>query len=381
MPSERPQQPRASLTLTMPGCNTDVAAGAHKTYETNETHDIQEIRLSHGQEASSMRTVYGIGICKGGQGKSTTVSTLARLCALYGARVLVIDLAQPGSCSASLRDLWPTTEHVDLANALLAWRALPPGESPSAREARRILGDGGLPIALASQPSWSGGSVQIMPWDDLLGDAAAFLQSEQVLRGLIAALGDSIDITLIDLPAESGPLLVTALAATDRVLMPLVAEAPSLEGIDAMLRLMTKVREAGRHIELAGILMTRCDPKNRRVFDIWQTLVQAEPIEGELLSRKILPFAVRHIEFYEQAFRYGEPIWERTGNPSHWGAYVLLAEWLLRDAGLDHLAANRRGPAILPPDTRILDLSALVLNDPEVPLADFERAHLAQPHD
>ena len=44
-----------------------------------------------------MHTVYGVGIRKGGQGKSTTVSTLARLCALYGARVLVIDLAQPGS--------------------------------------------------------------------------------------------------------------------------------------------------------------------------------------------------------------------------------------------------------------------------------------------
>ncbi|HET9980208.1 MAG TPA: hypothetical protein VFQ32_07180, partial [Ktedonobacterales bacterium] len=137
---------------------------------------------------------------------------------------------------------------------------------------------------------------------------------------------------------------------------------------------------AGHPIELAGLLMTRCEPKNRRVFDIWQTLVQAEQVEGEPLSRKLLPFAVKQIEFYEQAFRYGEPIWERTGNPSHWAAYVLLAEWLLRDAGLGALAGNRRGPSLLPADTRILDLTALVLDDPEIPLSDFERAHLAQPH-
>ncbi|HEU4784258.1 MAG TPA: ParA family protein [Ktedonobacterales bacterium] len=323
-----------------------------------------------------MHMVYGVGIRKGGQGKSTTVSTLARLCALYGARVLVIDLAQPGSTSSSLRDLWPAVEHADLANILLACRTVPPGAMPTASQANALLTEAGLPVMLSSQPSWSGGCISILPWDDLLGDTAAFLQSEHVLAGLIASLDHEIDVTLIDFPAESGSLLVTALAATNRVLMPLVPEAPSLEGVDAMLRLMARVRDAGHPLELAGILMTRCDPKNRRVFDIWQTLMQADEVEGEALSRKLLPFGVKQIDFYEQAFRYGEAIWDRTGNPSHWAAYVLLAEWLLRDAGLDHMAANRRGPALLAPDTKVLNLSALVLDDPETPLADFERAHL-----
>lgn len=323
-----------------------------------------------------MHTVYGVGIRKGGQGKSTTVSTLARLCALYGARVLVIDLAQPGSTSSSLRDLWPEVEHADLANVLLACRAVSPGAQLTASQASRLLAEAGLPVMLMSQPSWSGGYIRILPWDDLLGDAAAFLQSERVLEGLIAAQDSEIDLTLIDFPAESGSLLVTALTATGRVLIPLVPEAPSLDGVDAMLRLMARVRDSGHSLELAGILMTRCDPKNRRVFDIWQTLMQADEVEGEVLSRKLLPFGVKQIEFYEQAFRYGEAIWDRTGNPSHWAAYVLLAEWLLRDAGLDHLAGNRRGPALLAPDTRVLNLSALVLDDPETPLADFERAHL-----
>lgn len=323
-----------------------------------------------------MHTVYGVGIRKGGQGKSTTVSTLARLCALYGARVQVIDLAQPGSTSSSLRDLWPAVEHADLANVLLACRTVSPGATLAASQASALLAEAGLPVTLSSQPSWSGGCIRILPWDDLLGDAAAFLQSERVLAGLIAAVDSEIDVTLIDLPAESGALLVTALAATNKILMPLVPEAPSLEGVDAMLRLMARVRDAGHPLELAGILMTRCDPKNRRVFDIWQTLMQADEVEGEILSRKLLPFGVKQIDFYEQAFRYGEAIWDRTGNPSHWAAYVLLAEWLLRDAGLDHLAANRRGPALLAPDTKVLNLSALVLDDPETPLADFERAHL-----
>src|SRR5690348_18026009 len=43
-----------------------------------------------------------------------------------------------------------------------------------------------------------------------------------------------------------------------------------------------------------------------------------DEVEGEVLNRKLLPFGVKQIDFYEQAFRYGEAIWDRTGNPSHW---------------------------------------------------------------
>ncbi len=60
-----------------------------------------------------------------------------------------------------------------------------------------------------------------------------------------------------------------------------------------------------------------------------------------------------------------------------WAGYVMLAEWLLRDAGLARLASNRRGPAMLTPETRIIDTSAVLLSDTEVMLRDFERTHPA----
>src|SRR5260221_9336510 len=125
-----------------------------------------------------------------------------------------------------------------------------------------------------------------------------------------------------------------------------------------------------------GVPLTRCDPKNKRMFDVVQALLQGDGVEGEPLSRRLFPFAIRQNEFFEQAFRYGEPIWERTSNPAHWAGYVLLAEWLLGEAGLARLARMRRGPAMLAPDTRILDTTALVLDDPEVRLDDFEKAHV-----
>ena len=321
-----------------------------------------------------MTQVYGVAIRKGGQGKSTTVSTLARLCALYGARVLVVDLAQPGTSTASLRDLWPAGEHGELSNVLLALRTVPVGQMPNPNEARAALEAARLPVTLASQPSWSGGCVRVLPWDDLLGDAAAFLHSEQVLAGLLAALRDETDVILVDFPADGGPLLTNALMATDAVLMPLVPETPALEGLEATLRLLARVREAGHPIGLAGILLTHCDPKNKRCADIVQTIRISGVVEGEALADKLYPFAIKQSEFYEQAFRYGEPVWERTPNSSHWVGYVLLAESILREVGLP---AVRRGPAQVGPNTPVLDTSALLLGNPELLLADFEKAHAA----
>lgn len=217
----------------------------------------------------------------------------------------------------------------------------------------------------------------MLPWDDLLGEAAAFLQSEQALAGLLVALAPASDITLIDFPAEGGPLMTTALAATESVIMPLVPEAPALEGAAATLRLLARVRESGRDIELGALLLTRVEPRSKRLFEVTQALKQAGEIEGESLERKLLPFAIRANEYFEQAFRYGVPVWERTDNMRDWAGYVLMAEWLLRDAGLGELAANRRGPAILTPETRIIDTSAVLMSEVEVMLRDFERAHPA----
>jgi hypothetical protein len=246
---------------------------------------------------------------------------------------------------------------------------------PDRDAALTALADSSLPVKLNSLPSWSGGALWVLPWDDLLGEASAFLQSEKVLAGLIASMSADLDVVLIDFPSEGGPLMTTALSATDSVILPMAPEAPALEGAAATLRLLARVRESGKSIELGGLLLTRVEPKNKRLSEVVQALRQSGEVEGESLARKLLPFAIRHHEFYEQAFRYGVPVWERTDNTRDWAGYVLLAEWLLKDAGLGALTKTRRGPALLPPETRIIDTSAALMSDPEVMLRDFEAAH------
>jgi hypothetical protein len=254
---------------------------------------------------------------------------------------------------------------------------LPPGKLPAGKVSAAALEAVALPVELFSQPSWSGGMVLALPWDDLLGDAAAHLHSERVLEGLIDSLSQHVDLTLIDFPAEAGPLMTNALAATDHVIVPLIPETPALEGLETILRLLARARESGHSIDLAGILLTRCDQKNKRVFEIVQTIRQSGEVEGEPLGRRLYPYAVRQSEFYEQAFRYGESIWDRTQDYTQWAAYVLLAEQLLRDSGLEPLADQRRGPTLLPRETRIFDVSALLPSNSDVMLGDFEKTHAA----
>jgi chromosome partitioning protein len=325
-----------------------------------------------------MSRVFGVTNRKGGQAKSTTVSTLARLCAIQGARVLVVDLAQPGTTTTSFRDLWPEIEHTDLSHCLLGFRDLPAGHAPTPAEALRALTACGLPVPLKSVPSWGGGSIGVLPHDDLLGEAATLLQSERVLHGLLAALHERVDVVLLDCPADGGLLLANALAATQRVIMPLVPEASALEGADATLRLLARVRQGGHPISLGGILLTRCDPKSKRAADIVRTLTLSGEVEGEPLQSKLFPFAVRQSEYFEQAFRYGVPIWERTEDQVHWAGYALLAAWMLQDAGLTHLATQPRLEARLEPTTRILYSPAIGLGKPDVEYADFQRAHAAR---
>jgi hypothetical protein len=56
---------------------------------------------------------------------------------------------------------------------------------------------------------------------------------------------------------------------------------------------------------------------------------------------------------------------------------VLLAEWLLRDAGLERLIGQRRHAALLDDDTRVLDTAVLAsgVGAGEARLHDFRLAY------
>jgi cellulose biosynthesis protein BcsQ len=328
-----------------------------------------------------MQRVYGIAIKKGGQGKSTTVSTLARLCAIYGARVLVVDLAQPGSVSTSLRDSWPHSQHGTFGELLDPFCLLEENDRPHPDDVLAALDALQLPVPLIAKPSWGGGLMNILPYDDLLGSIGRRLRSPFVVDGVLRSIDSAFDIMLIDFPADDSILLDNALMATDRLIVPFVAEAATLEGIDATLRMLRDGCGGRARATLGGMILTHCEPRNKRAGDIVNTLLHSGEVEGEVLKDRIFPFAIRHSDFFDHAFRYGEPVWERTQDQRVWSGYVLLAEWLLADAGLDHLIANRRNAALLEDDTRVMDTVAVAtgVGTGEARLREFRIAHSSAP--
>jgi cellulose biosynthesis protein BcsQ len=326
-----------------------------------------------------MQRVYGVAIKKGGQGKSTTVTTLARLCALYGARVLVVDMAQPGSASTALRDSWPHGEHGTFSELLEPFCLLQVSDRPHPDDVLASLEALALPVPLVSKPSWGGGLMAILPYDEMLGSIGRRLRSPYIIDGILRSVDSAFDIILIDFPAEESVLLDSALLATDRLIIPFVADAASLEGIDATLRLLRRGCDGRSRATLGGIILTHCEPRNKRAGDIVNTLMHSGEVEGEVLKDRIFPFAVRQSDFFDQAFRYGEPVWERTQDQRVWSGYVLLAEWLLADAGIERLIGQRRHAALLEDETRVMDTVAVAtgVGTGESRLRDFRLAHAA----
>jgi cellulose biosynthesis protein BcsQ len=298
--------------------------------------------------------VYGIGILKGGMGKSTTVGMLARLLPLYGARTLVIDLGQPGTTTRTLRDRYrdARTAGERFAQLLLALDPLRPGRMRQEAAAETLAAMPELPVDLS-------GGLWLFPYHELLALAGGRLQSETTLADLYAALAGSYDVVLIDYPTDLGMMMVNALVLTTRVILPLAPRSEAITGAEEMLALLGRARGAGKRATLGGVLLTQVEASVARFGTTVQAITGYPPIAGERLGSRLLPFAIKYSELYDRAYRVGGPIWARTRDASVWAGYVLLAEWLLADAGLGHLRANRQGPALLPPDTPIIDTMLL----------------------
>jgi chromosome partitioning protein len=324
-----------------------------------------------------MHRVYGIMIRKGGQGKSTTVSSAARMCAIYGARVLIVDLAQPGTTSTSLRDSWPHTSHGLFSELLDPFTILEESDRPHPDDVLASLETYRLPVPLIAKPSWGNGMMSLLPYDEALGKISRKLRSPFILDGILRSVDSAFDIILIDCPAEPSIMLDNVLLALDRVIIPFLPDAAGLEGIDATLRLLKENRDGLARATLGGILLTHIEPRNKRIADIVNTLVHSGEVEGEDLKEQLFPFAIRHSEFFDQAFRYGEPVWERTQDQRVWAGYVLLAEWILIDSDQAKLLANRRHAALLDEDTRVMDTNAVAagVGSGEARLRDFRQEH------
>ncbi|HET8606967.1 MAG TPA: ParA family protein [Gaiellaceae bacterium] len=244
--------------------------------------------------------VYSFANQKGGVGKTTTAINLASCLAEAGQRALVVDLDPQANATSGLGMRANGTSTYDLLDGA------PLGELAKATRWDNLF-------LVPSRPELAGAVVELSRRED--GD-----------RFLAASLArvDDFDFVLLDCPPSLGPLTVNALAASDRVVVPVQAEYYALEGLAQLIQSVDLVKaRLNPRLGIAGVLLTMVDGRTRLAADVEQ---EVRRHFGDLVFATVVPRSVRLAE----APSHGLPVnhYDRrsAGAEAYWKVAMELVE-------------------------------------------------------
>ena len=251
-----------------------------------------------------MRTVFSIVNQKGGVGKTTTAVNLATALSISGKSCVVIDLDPQGNASTGFAiqsdrrkpgSYEVLTEKVELADAI---------------KSTEVNGLGIVPSSVS------------------LSNAEYEVNSEKekefILKSAIEKLPVDYSAIIIDCPPGLGFLTTNALAASNKVLIPLQCEFYALEGLSQILRVIKNVKtQLNESLDLDGILLTMYDSRNKLSFQVEEDVRE---VMGSAVYETIIP---RNIKISE-APSHGKPILLYDHSCVGSEAYVNLAAEVLK---------------------------------------------------
>ena len=215
---------------------------------------------------------------KGGVGKTTTCANLGIGLAQAGKKVLLIDGDPQGSLTISLGNPQPDKLPFTLSNAMgriLMDELLRPGEG------------------ILHHPE----GVDLMPADIQLSGMEVSLVNamsrETVLRQYLDTLKGQYSHILIDCQPSLGMLTVNALAAANRIIIPVQAEYLPAKGLEQLLSTVNKVkRQINPKLQIDGILLTMVDSRTNFAKEISALLRETYGSKIKVFGTEI-PHSVR----------------------------------------------------------------------------------------
>jgi chromosome partitioning protein len=237
--------------------------------------------------------VYAFANQKGGVGKTTTAINLAACLAEAGERALVVDLDPQANATSGLGMRANGTSSYDLLD--------------------------GAPLSELAKPTPFENLFLVPSKPELAGAAVELSHREDGDRYLAESLAhvDGFDFVLLDCPPSLGPLTVNALAASDRVVVPVQAEYYALEGLAQLVQSIELVKaRLNPRLGIAGVLITMADARTTLAKDVEN---EVRRHFGPLVFATVVPRSVRVAEapshglpvtHYDRRSRGAEAYWK-----------------------------------------------------------------------
>lgn len=217
---------------------------------------------------------------KGGVGKTTVTINLGVGLAREGRRVLLIDFDPQGSLTDCMG--FPEPDDMAITAATIFMNQI--------NEEQTGIGYG----ILRHQEG-----VDVLPGNIELSGLEVTLVNvmcrELVLKKYIDRLRPLYDYILIDCMPSLGILTINALAAADSVIIPVLAEKPSVRGLQQLLRTIGKVRcNMNPTLAIEGIIPNKVDIRTKYNKEVVELLKQA--YDGPIKIFESIPLSIRTAE-------------------------------------------------------------------------------------